>query len=44
LDCMGHYSPIVKQMRGKAKPEGMVIVVGGCAEGEGWCVGWGPGV
>jgi hypothetical protein len=34
----GHYSPIVKQLRGKAKPDGMVLVVGGCAEyitGEG---------
>ena len=28
----GHYSPIVKQLRGKAKPDGMVLVVGGCAE------------
>jgi hypothetical protein len=33
LDCMGHYSPIVKQMRGGAKPEGMVLVVGTCADG-----------
>lgn len=33
LDCMGHYSPIVKQMRGRAKPEGMCLVVGSCAEG-----------
>jgi lycopene cyclase CruP len=33
LDCMGHYSPIVKQLRGKTKPEGMVLVVGSCAEG-----------
>ena len=30
---MGHYSPIVKQMRGGAKPEGMVLVVGSCADG-----------
>ena len=29
LDCMGHYSPIVKQMRGRAKPEGMLMVVSG---------------
>jgi hypothetical protein len=24
----------VKQLRGKAKPDGMVLVVGGCATGE----------
>ncbi len=34
IDCMGHYSPIVKQIRGKAKPDGMCLVVGSCAEGE----------
>jgi hypothetical protein len=28
LDCMGHYSPIVKQIRGRAKPEGICLVVG----------------
>ncbi len=33
LDCMGHYSDIVKQMRGRAKPDGMCLVVGSCAEG-----------
>ncbi|PNW84115.1 hypothetical protein CHLRE_04g221550v5 [Chlamydomonas reinhardtii] len=33
LDCMGHYSDIVKQIRGRVKPDGMVLVVGGCAEG-----------
>ena len=33
LDCMGHYSPIVKQIRGGRKPEGMVLVVGTCADG-----------
>jgi hypothetical protein len=33
LDCMGHYGPIVKQMRGGAKPSGMVVVVGGCHSG-----------
>ncbi|GAX85016.1 hypothetical protein CEUSTIGMA_g12437.t1 [Chlamydomonas eustigma] len=33
IDCMGHYSPIVKQIRGRAKPEGMVLVVGSCAAG-----------
>jgi hypothetical protein len=39
---VGHYSPIVKQLRGKAKPDGMVLVVGGCAEyltGKGFCMG-----
>lgn len=33
LDCMGHYSDIVKQVRGKVKPDGMCMVVGSCAEG-----------
>ena len=33
----GHYSTIVKQLRGKAKPDGMVLVVGGCATGEVAC-------
>lgn len=30
IDCMGHYSPIVKQMRSLQTPDGMVMVVGGC--------------
>eukprot|EP00775_Hariotina_reticulata_P005190 gene5190-5428_t len=34
LDCMGHYSPVVKQIRGRAKPDGMVLVVGGCATAD----------
>lgn len=34
LDCMGHFSDIVKQIRGRVKPDGMVMVVGSCAEGE----------
>ena len=34
VDCMGHYSPVVRQMRGRARPEGMVLVVGACATGE----------
>ena len=34
VDCMGHYSPVVRQMRGRARPEGMVLVVGSCATGE----------
>ncbi|MEW5307740.1 MAG: hypothetical protein WDW36_010116 [Sanguina aurantia] len=33
LDCMGHFSDIVKQIRGRVKPDGMVMVVGSCAEG-----------
>lgn len=33
IDCMGHYSPIVKQIRGGAKPEAVVLVVGSCASG-----------
>ncbi|KXZ50501.1 hypothetical protein GPECTOR_16g676 [Gonium pectorale] len=33
LDCMGHYSDIVKQIRGRVKPDGMCMVVGSCAEG-----------
>ena len=32
VDCMGHYSPIVKQLRHGQSAEGMVIVVGGCME------------
>ena len=34
VDCMGHYSPVVRQMRGKTRPEGMVLVVGSCATGD----------
>jgi lycopene cyclase CruP len=33
IDCMGHYSPITKQIRGEQRPDGMVLVVGGCMEG-----------
>lgn len=33
LDCMGHYSPIVKQHRGTRKADGVVMVVGSCASG-----------
>jgi len=33
VDCCGHYSPIVKQMRGGQKPQAMVLVVGSCADG-----------
>lgn len=31
VDCMGHFSPIVKQLRKGEKPESIVLVVGGCA-------------
>lgn len=34
IDCMGHFGPILKQIRGGSKPEGVVMVVGSCAEGE----------
>jgi lycopene cyclase CruP len=30
IDCMGHYSSIVKQVRNGQQPDGMVVVVGGC--------------
>lgn len=33
VDCMGHWGPIVRQMRGSRKPDGMCLVVGGCATG-----------
>jgi lycopene cyclase CruP len=33
VDCMGHWSPIVRQMRGGKKPDGICLVVGGCASG-----------
>ena len=33
VDCMGHYSPIVKQQRSGQPIEGVVIVVGGCMTG-----------
>ncbi|CAK0756134.1 hypothetical protein CVIRNUC_002428 [Coccomyxa viridis] len=33
IDCMGHWSPIVRQMRGSSKPDGMCLVVGSCASG-----------
>ena len=33
VDCMGHYSPIVKQQRCGQPIEGVVIVVGGCMTG-----------
>ena len=30
IDCMGHFSPVVKQLRKGAKPDSIVLVVGGC--------------
>ena len=33
LDCMGHQSPIVRQIRHGQKPDGMCLVVGSCARG-----------
>lgn len=33
IDAMGHFSPIVKQVRQGEKPEGICLVVGSCAQG-----------
>ena len=33
LDCMGHWSGIVKQLRQGRPPDGFVLVVGGCWQG-----------
>jgi hypothetical protein len=33
LDCMGHASPIVRQVRFGQKPDGVCLVVGTCARG-----------
>jgi flavin-dependent dehydrogenase len=33
IDCMGHQSPIVKQIRHGQKPDGICCVVGTCARG-----------
>ena len=33
IDCMGHFSPIVQQVRQGEKPEGVCLVVGGCGQG-----------
>ncbi|MGF1482260.1 MAG: FAD-dependent oxidoreductase [Cyanophyceae cyanobacterium] len=33
IDAMGHFSPIVRQARAGAKPEGVCLVVGSCAQG-----------
>jgi lycopene cyclase CruP len=33
IDAMGHFSPIIKQVRKGAKPEAVCVVVGSCAQG-----------
>ena len=33
IDAMGHFSPIVKQIRAGAKPDAICTVVGSCADG-----------
>jgi lycopene cyclase CruP len=33
IDAMGHFSPIVQQARAGAKPDGVCLVVGTCAQG-----------
>ncbi|NEO28319.1 MAG: FAD-binding oxidoreductase [Kamptonema sp. SIO4C4] len=33
IDAMGHFSPLVRQVRQGEKPEGVCLVVGSCAEG-----------
>jgi lycopene cyclase CruP len=33
IDAMGHFSPIVRQLRQGKKPEGVCLVVGTCAQG-----------
>ena len=33
IDAMGHFSPIIKQVRKGAKPEAVCVVVGSCAKG-----------
>ena len=33
IDAMGHFSPIIKQIRNGTKPEAVCIVVGSCARG-----------
>lgn len=32
VDAMGHFSPIVQQIRGDQKPDGVCLVVGSCAK------------
>ncbi|MGF1520544.1 MAG: NAD(P)/FAD-dependent oxidoreductase [Nodosilinea sp.] len=33
IDAMGHFSPLVRQARGTAKPDAVCLVVGTCAQG-----------
>lgn len=33
VDCMGHASPLVRQVRAGARPDGVCLVVGTCARG-----------
>ncbi|MBD2232229.1 FAD-dependent oxidoreductase [Phormidium tenue] len=33
IDAMGHFSPLVQQARGNAKPDAVCLVVGTCAQG-----------
>ena len=33
IDAMGHFSPIIKQVRKGTKPEAVCVVVGSCAQG-----------
>ncbi|MEL6912196.1 MAG: lycopene cyclase family protein, partial [Cyanobacteria bacterium J06598_4] len=33
IDAMGHFSPIIKQVRNGTKPDAVCVVVGSCAEG-----------
>ncbi len=33
IDAMGHFSPLVRQARGNARPDAVCLVVGTCAEG-----------
>ena len=33
IDAMGHFSPIIKQVRNGTKPEAVCVVVGSCARG-----------
>ncbi|KPQ39257.1 MAG: lycopene cyclase CruP [Phormidium sp. OSCR] len=33
LDAMGHFSPIIRQIRGQQRPDSVCLVVGTCAQG-----------
>ena len=34
MDAMGHFSPVVRQVRGETQPDGICLVVGTCATGD----------